>query len=219
MVAPVTSPASFGAPALSPMVQRMGWGPVTFTIDDALSMVAQGILPEDASIELLNGSLIYRDRFDLKGGEVVAGVQHDYVVTAISKLGNAVDNATRHIRAQTTLVCAKRHAPIPDAMILQGGLGAYRQDLPVAANAFCVIEVADSSYERDTGEKLVGYAEAGIPQYIVINLRNRTAEIYEGPDVVAKTYPPPHVLDEAQSIRLRIGEAEYFEVRLAEILP
>ena len=61
-------------------------------------------------------------------------------------------------------------------MILRENLQAYRQRLATAADAWCVVEVADSSYERDRGEKYRAYAAAGVEQYIIINLRNRTAE-------------------------------------------
>jgi hypothetical protein len=108
----------------------MGFGPVRFTVSDALSMAEQGILPEDASVELLDGSLVYRDRFDLKGGEVVAGIQHDYVFTALSQLSRVIDSPTCHVRTQTTLVCAENHAPIPDFLILRGTLADYRNRLP-----------------------------------------------------------------------------------------
>jgi hypothetical protein len=201
------------------MVQRMGWGPVTFTIDDALNMVAQGILPEDSSVELLNGALVYRDHFDLKGGEVVAGVQHDYVVTALSELSAKLNNAFRHVRTQTTLVCQERHAPIPDAVILRGSIRGYSARYPTAADAFCVVEVADSSYERDAGEKLQAYARADVAQYVIVNLRNRTAEVYTSPNPSAEAYAPPLVVSEGQSLDLRVGDHETLAVPLAELLP
>jgi hypothetical protein len=43
---------------LSPLVTRMGYGPVRFTFKEALRMVEQGLLPEDACVELLDGALI-----------------------------------------------------------------------------------------------------------------------------------------------------------------
>jgi hypothetical protein len=194
-------------------------GPVTFTIDDVLRMVAGGILPEDSSVELLNGSLVFRDRFDLKGGEVVAGAQHDYVVTKLSKLDASIDNRDRHIRTQTTLICGERHGPIPDAVILRGAVDDYREHTPLAADTYSVIEVADSSYERDAGEKLVSYARAGIVQYIIINLRNRTAEVYTTPDSTAGTYAPPLIISDTQSLALRVGDDEFFGVKLSDLLP
>ena len=155
----------------------MGIGPVRFTVNDALRMVEQGILPEDSTWELLDGELVHRDRCDLRGDEIVEGLRHNYVITALGGLTSRVNDARRHMRTQSTLVCSEAHAPIPDAVVLRGPLNHYRDRLPVAADAWCVIEVADSSYERDAGEKLRGYAVAGVIQYVIVNLRNGTAEV------------------------------------------
>jgi Putative restriction endonuclease len=206
-------------PNPTPLVWRMGYGPVRFTVDDALSMVEQGILPEDASVELLDGSLVYRDRFDLKGGEVVAGIQHDYVVTALAQLSRIIDNDRRHVRTQTTLVCSESHAPIPDFLILRGTLADYRGRLPTAADALCVVEVADSSYERDTGEKLAGYARAGVEQYVVRNLRNQTAEVRTDADAQVGDYPPPVIIAVNEILSLRVGGGESVSVALSDLLP
>lgn len=70
------STASRQAPSPDPIVRRLGYGPVRFTVSDTLEMVEQGILPEDGRIELLDGSLVYRDRFDLRGDEIVEGPKH-----------------------------------------------------------------------------------------------------------------------------------------------
>jgi hypothetical protein len=206
-------------PMPSPLVWRMGFGPVRFTVTDSLSMIEQGILPEDASVELLDGSLVYRDRFDLEGGEVVAGIQHDYVVTALSQLSRIIDSPTRHVRTQTTLVCAENHAPIPDFLILRGTLADYRNRLPTAADALCVAEVADSSYERDTGEKLAGYARAGVKQYVILNLRNRTAEVGTNPDTTSGTFPLSTVVTPDQMLELHTGDGESVSVLLNTLFP
>lgn len=201
------------------VVRRMGYGPVRFTLAEALNMVERGILPEDARIELLDGLLVYRDRFDLRGGEVVEGVAHNYVVTALAQLGYRIGNERRRLESQGILVCSATHAPVPDAVVLRGTLNDYRDRLPTAGDAYCVVEVADSSYERDAGEKLVGYARAGVRQYVIVNLRNRTAEVYTTPEPAAGTYPPPQVITAAGPLALRVGEEEYFTVTLADVLP
>jgi Putative restriction endonuclease len=197
----------------------MGIGPVRFTIHDALQMVERGILPEDSTVELLDGELVHRDRFDLRGDEIVEGVRHNYVITALGDLQVRVNDSRRHMRTQSTLICTETHAPIPDAVVLRGTLADYRDRLPAAADAWCVVEVADSSYERDTGEKLAGYARAGVTQYVVVNLRNRTAEVYTNPDTAAGTYPAPRVVREAEVLGLRVGEGEVFDIILSEVLP
>ena len=219
MVAPTsqTHPATGRTP--NAIVQRMGIGPVRFTLDDALEMVRLGILPEDSTIELLNGELVYRDRFDVRGEEIVEGVQHGYVITALGDLRTGINDERRHLRTESTLVCTETHAPIPDCVILRGKLSDYRARHATGADAYCVIEVADSSYERDAGDKLRGYARAGIVQYVIINLRNRTAEVYAQPDAAAGTYPPPQVVAETEPLALRVGDGEFFIVPLRDVLP
>jgi Uma2 family endonuclease len=196
----------------------MGYGPVRFTFADAVGMVERGILPEDATVELLDGSLVYRDRFDLKGDEVVEGFKHNYVITALGQLASRLDDERRHLRTQSTLKCSDTHAPIPDGVVLRGTLSDYT-DIPTAADAYCVIEVADSSYERDAGDKLEGYARAGVPQYVIVNLRTRKAEVFANPDPASGTYAAPQVVAEGEPLLLGVGPGESFTIRLADILP
>ena len=80
------------------------------------------------------------------------GVDHNYVVGALADLAAKINNESRHLRTQSTLICSETHAPIPDGMVLRGARTSYRDHTPAAAEALCVIEVADSSDERDAGE-------------------------------------------------------------------
>ena len=208
---------------------------VLLTVKDVQVMVKAGIVPEDSSTELLHGVLLYVDRadagdppldpreyvrrFDLKGGAAVEGADHNYVLSGLAELSSAVNSPVRHLRTQSTCICSETHAPVPDGIVLRGSRLAYRGKHPTAADAYSVIEVADSSYEKDSGEKLFGYAKAGIPQYIIVNLRNRTAEVYAQPDIANGTYGPPAIISEKDSLKLRIGESETFSVSLADLLP
>jgi Uma2 family endonuclease len=220
MVAPgVTSSPPLAGKHPGQSVRDLGYGPLRFKVTNALSMVEQGIIPEDSTVELLDGSLIYRDRFDLRGGEVSEGVRHNFVISALADLAPKINDARRHLRTQSTLVCSDTHAPIPDCVVVRGVRLEYRDRLPVASDAFCVVEVADSSHERDSGEKLQAYARAGVEQYVIINLRNRTAEIYIGPEVAAGAYAQPRIVLEDQILNLRVGDAEFYSVRLADLLP
>src|SRR4051812_36428933 len=95
----ITATAESDRP-LAAMVQHAGFGPVRFTLDDALEMVRHQILPEDISIELLNGQLVYRDRFELVDGVIDLGPKHSYVISALADLGRQIISAKRHIWVQ-----------------------------------------------------------------------------------------------------------------------
>jgi Uma2 family endonuclease len=194
------------------------WLVARFTRSEALDLVRLGIIPEDASTELLNGLIVLKDRAATGQDPTMIGNDHSISVERFSNLRSVINSAVRHVRSQQPLVCGETHVPEPDFMVLRGTLDDYT-DLPTAADAWCVVEVADASYERDAGDKLAGYARAGVRQYVIINLRSRTAEVYTNPDVNAGTYPPPHVVSAEQSLSLRVGEGEYFTVPMRDVLP
>src|SRR5690606_28406901 len=117
---------------------------------------------------------------------------------------SGVFDSTRHVRSQQPLVCSETHVPEADFMVLRGTLSDYT-DLPRASDAWCVVEVADASYERDVSEKLVGYALAGVCQYVVVNLREREADVFTEPDSANGTYAARNVVSADQVLPLRIG--------------
>lgn len=194
------------------------WRVVRLTREDAESLRKRGTIPEDATTELLDGLIVLKDRSAVNQDPTMIGREHRYTVEALSNLRKLIDADTRHVETQQSLVCTDTHVPEPDFLILRGRLLDYA-DLPTAADAYCVVEVADSSYERDRGEKLEGYARAGVQQYVIINLRNRTAEVYTRPDPAAGSYPPAFVLSAEQTLPLRVGETEEWGVRVGDLLP
>lgn len=194
------------------------WRLVRLTRRDAEAMVRIGIIPEDASTELLDGWIVLKDRSSRDQDPTMIGQDHRKCVERLSSLRKLIDNSNRHVESQQPLVCSETHVPEPDFMVLRGTLETYA-DLPSAADALCVVEVADSSYERDTGEKLAGYADAGVGQYIVINLRNRTAEIYSERATATGRYSPAKIVGESETLELRVGDGEMFSIRLGNFLP
>ena len=194
------------------------WWVHKVTYDDAQAMMRLGIIPEDASTELLNALVVLKDRAAAGQDPRIVGIGHTICVERLSELRARISSEARHVRSQQPLVCSETHVPEPDFMVLRGKLADY-SDFPAATDAYCIVEVADSSYERDADEKLKGYAQSGVPQYVIINLRNRTAEVYTTPDAAAGTYPPPQIVAENQSLGLRVGEQETFTVTLADVLP
>ena len=69
--------------------------------------------------------------------------------------------------------------PQPDIAWLKPG--HYRTQRPLPEDVLLVIEVADSSLAKDRGIKAKLYAEAGIPDYWIVNLRDRTIEVHRDP--------------------------------------
>ncbi len=70
-------------------------------------------------------------------------------------------------------------APEPDIAWVRPR--SYWSSRPTAADVLLIIEVADTSLDYDRREKADMYAEAGIADYWIVNLRERVIEVRRDP--------------------------------------
>jgi Uma2 family endonuclease len=82
---------------------------------------------------------------------------------------------------QSSIALADDTEPEPDLTVLRHGAAPYRERDAWAEDALLVIEVADSSLAYDRSTKLRLYAEAGIPEYWVVDCTAETVEVHRGP--------------------------------------
>jgi Uma2 family endonuclease len=69
----------------------------------------------------------------------------------------------------------------PDFALLTPRADKYMTALPSAADVLLVIESAASSIKSDRHVKLPIYAAAGIPEYWIVDLNEKTLEIHREP--------------------------------------
>lgn len=81
------------------------------------------------------------------------------------------------IRPGQPVVVSDWSEPEPDVALV--ALGDYRAEHP--ATALLVVEVSYTSLRYDRGIKRRVYAEAGIPEYWIVNLVDRVVEVYTEP--------------------------------------
>src|SRR5688500_6211916 len=81
------------------------WRLPRFTWRDAEALVRLGIIPEDASTELLNGLIVLKDRAARGQDPTMIGNDHTVAVERLSDLRGRINNAGRHVRSQQPLVC------------------------------------------------------------------------------------------------------------------
>jgi hypothetical protein len=182
-------------------------------------MIEQGIIPEDSTTELLNGLIIKKDRSVLGEDQMGHSPLHCVVVALISALASRINGPKRHLRIQLPLAISDAHEPEPDGSIVRGAVREYIVRLPSASEAYCVIEAAHSSLERDRDDKLPVYAGAGIPQYIIVNLPADCLEIHTEPDTVSATYRTKTTAGRGQVVRLNLGDGESMDIQAEELLP
>ena len=85
------------------------------------------------------------------------------------------------VRTQNPVVLGKYSEPEPDIAIVKRKENYYADAHPAPEEIFLIIEVADSSLEKDRQAKLPLYADALIPEYWIINLDQRELEVYQSP--------------------------------------
>jgi hypothetical protein len=174
---------------------------VPLTIEQYHRMINEGILPEDTSVELLDGMLVPKDRGDAGGDPMVIGDEHAYVVNQLARLDLRLGDQAMHVQTQQPVVIPEASGePEPDAAIVLRPVTVIGK--PYAKDISCVIEVAGTSLARDRTTKLRHYARGGIPQYVIINLADRITEEYLVPQPAAggirgidrsydQCHPPP----------------------------
>ncbi len=126
-----------------------------------------------------------RQRVEFIRGEIremnPIGSWHSQVLSDLTDWSyDVVPRSQVAIRVQTTLrIPASNSAPEPDLIWVRRR--NYSRKHPEPADMLLLIEVAESSLAEDRGEKLHLYAESMIVDYWIVNLIDRTIEVYRQP--------------------------------------
>lgn len=141
-----------------------------FTIDDVRRMIAAGIVQDDERIELINGEIIEMAAMGGEHGECVFLCNHQF---------STARGQTWYVSVRSAIQLADDRAPQPDLALIRQR--AYRGELPKSADVFLVVEVSDTTLRHDRDVKLPLYAEAGIPEAWIIDVKRRRITRYNDP--------------------------------------
>lgn len=142
-----------------------------FTFDDYDQMIEYGILTENDRVEFIRGEII--DKMPI--GDHHAATVNRLTRLLILKVGEAaivsIQNPIRFADSE----------PEPDVALYRPRADYYELGKPRPADVLLVIEVADSTLDFDREVKRELYAEAGIPEYWIVNLVEGCVEIHRQP--------------------------------------
>ena len=181
-------------------------------------MIQSRILPEDPSVELLDGLLVRKDRGVKGGDKMTVGPAHNLVIKKLTRLAPRIDALQCHLQTQGPIAIPPSSEPEPDAAVIRGSPEDYATSVPVAKDAVVVIEVADSSLDTDRTTKLRAYAAAGIQQYVIVNIPDVQIELYTRPVAAEGRYATIANVRAGEALRLDLLGAS-FEVPAADLLP
>jgi Uma2 family endonuclease len=149
--------------------------PGPFTVEMYHKLGELGVFDEDDRVELLDGQIVEMSPI---------GDAHAACVYRLNNLLARRTGGDVGVSPQNPVVLDPRWEPQPDIAVLRrpGGFGgAWR---PSARDVVLVIEVADSSLERDRDVKIPHYARTGIPEAWLVDLNGDVITCYRrpGPD-------------------------------------
>jgi Uma2 family endonuclease len=142
-----------------------------WTLDEYHQMIATGIL-DDQRVELLKGKIVEMSP---------EGELHAYSSSEVGDYlrGRLGDKAK--IREAHPITLPNHSEPEPDVAIAQPLGREYLQHHPYPENIFWLIEYSESTLDKDLETKRLLYAEVNIPEYWVVNLKNRTLIVFRNP--------------------------------------
>jgi len=164
----------------------------TWTLEDYHAMIEAGILTSEDRVELLFGQIVEMNP---------VGRAHSTTVKKINKFLNqrlSGDDFVIGIQDPVTLVDSSE--PEPDVYVVKGPLEQYLDHHPGPEDILLLIEVSDSTLEKDKGAKKVNYAQAGIKEYWIIDVYARQILRYVDADPDTSTYLNDSVHEEGGTI-------------------
>ncbi|WP_414621473.1 Uma2 family endonuclease [Calothrix sp. CCY 0018] len=142
-----------------------------WTIDDYHRMIAAGIL-EERKVELLKGEIVEMSP---------EGEPHAYCSDEAGEYLSELLGKRAKIRQAKPITLPNDSEPEPDIAVVQRLGREYREHHPYVENIFWVIEYSNSSLEKDLERKSKIYAEAGIAEYWVVNLKTLHLIVFREP--------------------------------------
>ena len=144
----------------------------SFTVEEYHQLAEVGILKPDDRVELINGDIIAMSPIKSSHAGMVTGMLEILIIKLYKK-------AT--VICQSPITIANHSEPEPDIVIAHYNRDSYRLQHPTPEDIYVVIEVSDTTLEKDREVKHPLYAKAGIPEYWIINLNDRQIEIHRQP--------------------------------------
>ena len=141
-----------------------------WTVDEYYRMAEVGLLGPDERTELIDGEVLRMSPQNSR---------HATVIGRVERALRGVLPEGLHLRTQMPLRLSQETEPEPDLAVVTGDLDDYADAHPTTAAL--VVEISDSTLRFDRRAKAAVYAQAGIPEYWVVNVRRREVEVHTQP--------------------------------------
>ncbi|WP_370623533.1 Uma2 family endonuclease [cf. Phormidesmis sp. LEGE 11477] len=142
------------------------------TTDEYHRMAEVGILSPDERVELIAGKIIQK---------MPKGPRHSALCKRIEKLIERLLEDKVLVRLQDPIQLDAYSEPEPGIVVAHPNDSFYEDHHPAPNEIYLIVEIADSTIERDLTLKADLYAAAGIIDYWVINVQAQQLHIFRQP--------------------------------------
>lgn len=141
------------------------------TCEEFERLLETEVFAPDERLELLAGTIVQR--------EIPMRTPHASAIALLTHTLLRILPENTHLRVQLPLTLSPYDQPFPDLAVVSGSPRDYAERHPDAA--LLVVEVAEASLKTDREIKGSLYASVGIPEYWILNLKERVLEVYREP--------------------------------------
>jgi Uma2 family endonuclease len=174
-------------------------------------MIEADVLVEDDRVELLEGWIV---------PQMVHSPQHDATIELIDDVLRSKLPAGWRLRIQSATTTSDSE-PEPDLAVVRGSARERLTKHPGPSDVTFVIEVAQTSLNRDRTLKKAIYAKAAIPIYWIVNLIDRQIEVFSDPKVSRgiATFSKSKRYRSGETVPLVVAGKEMGRIAVGDLLP
>jgi Uma2 family endonuclease len=155
---------------------------VGWTVEQYHDLINCGGIPENPKTELIDGLLVWKDRAKAGEDPMTVGDRHRIAVTQLGQLAPQFLALGCFLQTQQPIAIQPNNEPEPDISVIRGRIEDFLDHPAGPKDTIFVLEVSDSSLRRDLKVKLPIYAQAMIPEYIVVNLNDNVVLVHRRPE-------------------------------------
>ncbi|MGB7895398.1 MAG: Uma2 family endonuclease [Microcoleus sp.] len=141
------------------------------SIEQYHAIIQAGILTDDDSVELLEGWLVFK---------MPKNPPHRVTTRLVRTALENILPAGWYVDSQEPITLSNSE-PEPDIVVVRGDTRQYLDRHPGGEDIALIIEVSDTTLQRDRTVKKQIYARAGISIYWIVNLVEEQVEVYSQP--------------------------------------
>lgn len=166
-----------------------------WTIDEYHRLIAAGIL-DSRRVELLKGEIVEMPP---------EGKPHAYFSSEAGEYLIRLLGERAKVRLSKPITLPNHSEPEPDVAIVQRLGRKYLDHHPYPENIFWLIEYSNSSLDKDLQIKSKIYAEVGIAEYWIINLKTRQLIVFRVPQ------------DDEYTVKTTLTEGTIYPLAFADV--